>query len=261
MKKQLAKWLCGSLAITALALGGCAKKPDGTVNNDPLEGYNRTMFAFNMDVDHLVLRPVAKTYETITPSVLQKGVTNVFANIDEIPTFSNDFLQGNFRYLPLDLWRLAINSTLGVGGLFDIATRIGIEPHIETFGLTLAKWRGGQSSPYFVIPLFGPSTIQTAIGQAADYYMNFWAYLRNQNINYYGHGLKFLNLRAQLLPADKLIDNSFDPYIFVRDAYMQTQQQKINANEALPKIPEVDAKAEPASTAKVDETTKPSKSK
>lgn len=255
MKNQWAKWLCGKysinpsriyriftlcglLAITALALGGCTKKPEAIMNNDPLEGYNRAMFAFNMDIDHLVFRPVAKAYETVTPPVLQKGVTNVFANIDEIPTFPNDFMQGNFRYMVIDLWRFVINSTAGVGGLFDIATRIGIKPHIETFGLTLAKWRGGQSAPYFVIPLFGPSTFQTAIGNAADYYMNFWSYLNDQDINYYAHGVKFLNLRAQLLPADKLVENAFDPYIFVRDAYLQTQQQKINENQALPKIPE-----------------------
>lgn len=240
MKNQLVKWLCGSLAVSAILLGGCAKKPDPTAGNkDPLEGYNRTMFAINMDVDHLVMRPVAKVYETITPPVLQQGVTNVFANIDEIPTFGNDALQGNFRYLPLDLWRLAINSTLGVGGLFDVATRMGIEPHIETFGLTLAKWRGGKSSPYLVLPLFGPSTLQVAIGQAADYYMNFWPYLNDQNTNYYIHGVRFINLRAQLLPADKLIDNAFDPYIFVRNAYLQRQQQKIDQNEALPTIPAV----------------------
>lgn len=248
MKQQLTKWLCGSLAITTLALSGCAKKPDGAVNNDPLEGYNRVAFAFNMDVDHMVMRPVAHTYATIVPPVMQKGVTNVFNNIDEIPTFSNDILQGNFRYTVLDVWRFFINSTLGVGGLFDVATRIGIKPHVETLGLTFAKWRGGKSAPYFVIPIFGPSTIQTAIGQVGDYYMNFWPYLCNQNIPWYALGVKFLNLRAQLLPADKLVDNAFDPYIFMRDAYLQTQQQAIDQNEALPKIPEVGTVEKPEPT-------------
>lgn len=236
MKKQITQWICGSLAMTTLALTGCARNPTDA-QHDPFEGYNRAMFAFNMDVDHLAMRPAAKVYEKITPPQLQKGVTNVFANIDEIPTFVNDFLQGNFRYLPLDIWRFAINTTVGIGGLFDVATRAHIQPHVETFGLTLAKWRGGKSSPYLVLPLFGPSTLQTAIGNAADYYMNFWIYLKDQNINYIAHGVKFLNMRAQLLPADKLVETSFSPYIFVRDAYLQRQQQQIATNEALPKIP------------------------
>lgn len=238
MKRQFTRWLYQSLILSSLSLTGCMMhKPDGTLNQDPFIGYNRAMFAFNMDADHLVIRPVAKIYHTITPPPLQEGVTNVFDNIDEIPTFSNDFLQGNFRYMVVDLWRLAINSTVGVGGLFDVATRMGIARHVETFGLTLAKWRGGQSAPYVVLPLFGPSTIQTAIGQAADYYGNFWPYLRDRNIDYIAHGVKFTNIRARLLPADKLIDGAFDPYIFVRDAYLQKQEQKIKENEALPKTP------------------------
>ncbi len=238
MKRRFTRWLTKSLILSSLSLTGCMMhKPDGTPNQDPFIGYNRAMFAFNMDADHLVIRPVAKIYSIITPPPLQEGVTNVFDNIDEIPTFSNDFLQGNFRYMVVDLWRLVINSTLGVGGLFDVASRMGITTHVETFGLTLAKWRGGQSAPYFVIPLFGPSTLQTAIGEVADYYGNFWPYLCDRNIDYIAHGVKFTNIRAQLLPADKLMDGAFDPYIFVRDAYLQRQEQKIKANEALPKIP------------------------
>lgn len=238
MKGKITKWLSGALALSSVALTGCMMhKPDGTENTDPFEAYNRPMFAFNMDVDHLVIRPVAKVYSTVTPPQVQSGVTNVFANIDEIPTFWNDFLQGNFRYMVVDLWRFAINTTAGVGGIFDIATRTGIQPHVETFGLTLAKWRGGQSSPYIVLPFFGPSTITNAIGQTADYYGNFWDYLHDQNINYIAHGVKFTNIRSQLLPADALIASSFNPYVFVRDAYLQKQEQRIAENEALPKIP------------------------
>src|SRR3990167_6449191 len=195
MRKKLSKWLCGSLALSTLTLSGCMMyKPDGTVNDDPFEHYNRVAFAFNMDIDHLVFRPVAKVYDKITPAPLQTGIHNVFNNIDEIPTCSNDFLQGNFRYIAIDVWRFAINTTLGVGGLFDVATRLGIQPHVETFGLTLAKWRGGQSSPYFVIPILGPATLQSGIGYAADYYMNFWPYLKDRNITYIAYGVKFLDI-------------------------------------------------------------------
>lgn len=238
MKNQLTKWLCGSLALTTIALSGCASKPTDP-SNDPLEGYNRVMFGFNQDVDHLVVRPAAVVYSKVTPPVLQKGVTNFFENVGEISTFPNDFLQGNFRYMVVDFWRFVINSTAGVGGLFDVATRLGIQPHTESFGLTLAKWRGGQSAPYFMIPLLGPSTFQSAIGIGADYFTTPWPYLKNQTINYVATGIQLVNVRAQFLPADAVIANAFDPYIFVRDAYLQREKEKIANNEALPKIPPV----------------------
>src|SRR3990167_5239968 len=157
MKNPLLRLLCGSFVLSALSLAGCASKPTDPTN-DPLEGYNRLMFAVNMDVDHLVVGPTAMIYSKITPPPLQKGINNFFDNVGEITTFPNDFLQGNFRYMAVDFWRFVINSTVGLGGFFDIATRLGINPHTESFGLTLAKWRGGRSAPYFIIPLLGPST-------------------------------------------------------------------------------------------------------
>lgn len=231
MKNTIAKWIIGSIALTSIALTGCVRKPDTTAN-DPLEGYNRAMFAFNQDVDHLAIRPVAFIYSKITPPVLQSGVTNVFNNVDEISTFPNDFLQGNFRYMVLDFWRFAINTTLGVGGLFDVATRMGIKPHVESFSLTLAKWRGGKSSPYFVIPVLGPSSIQGAIGMVGDYYMTPFPYLNN-TINYSVTGVRLIHTRAQFLPADKLVETAFDPYVFVRDAYTQKEKDQIAENQAL----------------------------
>ena len=227
MKKRLT----GSLLLSALITVGCAKNP--TSPDDPLENYNRPMFAFNMCVDHLVLRPVAKTYNFFTPQFVQQGVTNVWENVNEINTFTNDILQANFRYVPLDFWRFVINSTIGLGGLFDVATKAGLSPHVESFGLTLAKWRGGKPSSYFVIPFFGPSTITNAIGFAFDYYTTPWPYIQNQTINYVYHGIKFVNIRSQLLPADKMVDTAFDPYVFVRSAYLQRNLQDIADNESL----------------------------
>lgn len=222
MKKKIAKWILSSVAISTLALSaGCAKNPTDSTN-DPLEGYNRVAFAFNMDVDHLVLRPVATVYNTVTPSFAQKGVTNVFSNIDEIPSFPNDLMQGQFKFMLVDLWRFTINTTLGVGGLFDVAKKLGIKHHVATFGGTLRKWTG-RTSAYFVMPFLGPSTIFNATGYFADYYMTPWPYIKDQNINYIAHAVKLVNIRASLLPADKMVDTSFDPYIFVRDAYLQRQ--------------------------------------
>ncbi len=217
--------------LLSMLAAGCAKTP--TNPEDPLEGYNRTVFAFNMSVDHLVIRPVAQTYNFVMPQRAQMGVTNVTKNIWEMNTFINDILQANFKYLVVDFWRTVINTTAGIGGLFDVATRAGIPPHVETFGLTLAKWRGGKQSPYFVIPILGPATITNGIGYAFDYYTSFWPYLKDQDINYIYWGVTLINFRSQLLPSDKLVETAFDPYAFVRDAYMQKDRERIDENEAL----------------------------
>lgn len=230
MKKPL-QWMLSALTMTTVALTGCAKNP--TSPDDPFEPYNRAMFAVNTDIDHLVFIPAATVYDAVTPPFVQQGVTNFFDNTDELTTLPNDFLQGNFRYMALDTWRFIINSTLGIGGLFDVATKLGMPKHVETFGLTLAKWRGGQSAPYFVIPILGPATIQTGIGLIGSYYMSPWPYLRDQDINYIANGIRFVNYRAELLPADKLVDNAFDPYTFVRDAYLQKEAYRIARNQAL----------------------------
>jgi len=223
--------LCSTIALALGLLSGCAKNPSSP--DDPFEAYNRVAFAFTQDVDHLALRPAAKVYNTITPPPVKTGVNNFFANLGELITIPNDVLQGNFRYLPTDFWRLLINSTLGIGGLFDVASHVGIPKHVETFGLTFAKWRGGKSAPYFVIPVLGPSTIQNAVGHAFSTAAQPWVYLPDdQNaLTYSMLGLQVVSTRAKFLDADKLVDTAFDPYIFVRDAYMQSDLRSIENNE------------------------------
>lgn len=240
MQKKITQWIYGSVALTCLALTGCMQKPVAN-QHDPLEKMNRVIFAFNMDVDHLAFGPIAKVYDFVIPTPLKKGISNIFSTLDVIPTFPNDFLQGNFRYMVVDIWRFTINATLGIGGLFDVATCLGIPKHVETFGLTLAKWRGGKSAPYFVIPFLGPSTFQSAVGVGVDYYLTPWPYLRDQNIGYWVHGVRLVHTRAKILPSDKLINTAFDPYAFVRDAFIQTEDRLIKENQALPKIPPVKA--------------------
>lgn len=232
MKKRLAKYLVATATLTVFAISGCAKKPGATTNpNDPWETYNRPMFKFDRGFDRFVTRPIAVVYNTITPSPLQRGVTNFFSNTFEITTFPNDLLQGNFKYMVVDFWRFVINTTIGIGGLFDVATKAGIKPHIESFGLTLAKWRGGKSAPYFVIPFLGPSTIQNAIGMGVDAMTTPWPYFKSNYLTYIPPAIGLISLRAEMLPADKLIDAAFDPYVFVRDAYLQRETQRIAANE------------------------------
>ncbi len=223
--------LCSTLAISLGLLAGCAKNP--TSPNDPLEAYNRVIFAFNQDIDHLAVRPIAKVYDTITPSPLKKGVTNFYANLNELITFPNDILQANFKYAGLDIFRFLINSTVGIGGLFDVAARMGMPKPVETFGLPFAKWRGGKTSKYFILPLLGPSTIQNGIGLAAGLAATPWTYLDDSDDawSYSAWGLQIINYRARLLPTDKMVETAFDPYIFVRDAYMQTDRREIENNQ------------------------------
>lgn len=224
------KHLLPLLAVATAALTGCVKHPDPS---DPLEGYNRAMFAINQDIDHLAIKPITKVYSTITPPPLQRGITNAFENILELTRMPNDLLQGHFKYIAIDFWRLFINSTMGIGGLFDVATPLGLPKHKASFGLTLAKWRGGKSAPYFVIPIIGPSTIQAAIGLGVDVLTTPFPYISNGYVGWGTAALGVINYRAQVLAADKMIETSFDPYIFVRDAYLQNEKKRIDDNEAL----------------------------
>ncbi|EKD92116.1 MAG: hypothetical protein ACD_29C00175G0003 [uncultured bacterium] len=234
MRKKWIKWFFAPLAVSAVALTSCTmSNPDGTPKEDPFETYNRTVFAFNMDVDHMILRPTAEAYAHVVPPPLQKGVTNVYKNIAEWMTLPNDLLQGHPKYMFLDFWRFVINTTMGVGGLFDVATRLGMPKHIETFGLTFAKWRGGKNSPYFMLPILGPTTVQNGIGFIPDYFASPFPYFTNATFQYAALGLFIVKKRAALLPANKLVDTAFDPYVFVRSAYMQNQQHLIDQNQHL----------------------------
>ncbi len=236
MKTTGIRLFCSSLVISSILLSGCAKKPDMTPD-DPYENYNRVVFAFNQDVDHLLIRTVAKVYETITPTPLQQGVTNFLDNVSELTTLPNDLLQGNFHYITLDIGRFMINSTFGVGGLFDVASRMGLPTHVETFGLTFAKWRGGKTAPYFMVPVIGPKTVQNAFGLVAGLSTSPWTYVNDDAISYGAFGLSFIETRTELLPADKMVETAFNPYIFVRDAYMQKDREAIATNQALPARP------------------------
>src|SRR3990167_3644799 len=210
-------------------LTSCAKKPADP--HDPLESFNRAMFAFNMDIDHMVYRPITKVYTTITPRPLRKGVTNVFANLSELTTIPNDILQGKFKYAAIDLWRLIINTTVGVGGLFDVATRIGLPKHYEDFGMTLAFYSDAKTSPYLVLPFIGPISMRAAISQPIDYFTGPWQYMHPDTFRYSMLGLKWLNIRARLMSANDLLDTAFDPYAFMRSAYTQQRDKLIRNNE------------------------------
>jgi len=197
-------------------------------DQDPYQNFNRHMYAFNDGVDKIVIKPLATVYQSITPDFLRTGVTNIYRNIDTIPTIVNDALQADTADLSKDTWRLLINSTIGVAGFWDIASHMNIPFHQSDFGLTLAKW-GYKNSNYLVLPLFGPSTVRDTIGLPVNYGTSIYPYI-DDTTSYSLQGLYIINTRANLLNYDGVLKQAFDPYVMVRNGYLQRRDNAIKLN-------------------------------
>ncbi|WP_235992332.1 MlaA family lipoprotein [Cellvibrio polysaccharolyticus] len=186
---------------------------------DRWQGYNRAMYSFNTTVDKYTLKPLAKGYVYVTPSVVRKGVSNVFFNIREVPSALNGLLQGKPGSAARDTGRFLINSTVGLLGIFDVASRMGIPSSgHEDFGQTLAVWGVGQG-PYVVLPFLGPSTLRDSFALPADWYTDPRTYVDNVRVRNTLTGLNLVNVRANLFELEQHITG--DQYTFVRDAYLQ----------------------------------------
>ncbi|MDR3898731.1 MAG: VacJ family lipoprotein [Duodenibacillus sp.] len=237
----------------ALALAGCAQIPEGAGSDphDPWEKMNRNTFAFNQKFDSLVLRPIAKGYQWAVPQVMRDSVGNVFVNLGEPSNILNNALQGKGEGALASLFRLMINTTLGVGGLFDVAGKAGNQPErAEDFGQTLAVWGVG-SGPYFVIPFVGPSSVRDASGLVVDYFSEPMTYADEGAVEWGLWGLKVVDLRERLLPATDLLKGAVDPYLMAREAYLANRQNAVyDGNPPLESLedmfPEDPAEAEEA---------------
>jgi phospholipid-binding lipoprotein MlaA len=216
--------------LGAFALTGCAT----TTNNprDPLEGFNRTMFTFNDKVDQVALKPAAKVYRAVLPQFVQTGVGNFFGNLGDVWTGVNNILQGKVGDGVSDFMRFAVNSTLGLAGLLDISSEAGLQKHKEDFGQTLGKW-GVQSGPYLVLPLLGSSTIRDTAALPLDFKGDLWSYTDPVRLRNSGTAVRLLDARASVLDASDLVEAAaLDRYEFVRDAFLQRRESKINDGEA-----------------------------
>ena len=220
-----------AIAISSLALlSGCAST--NASKADPLEGLNRATYAFNDAVDKAVLEPVAKGYKTVTPDFLRAGVSNLFMNIGDVATGLNNLLQGKGGDAASDAGRFLINSTLGVVGLFDVATPMGLEKHNEDFGQTLGKW-GVNSGPFLMLPLMGPSTLRDAVSRPVDSYAGYSRYMDHIRTRHSVFALEIINLRANFLGASSTLDAAaLDKYQFIRDAYLQRRLRSIYDGKA-----------------------------
>jgi len=190
-------------------------------NVDPWEPFNRKVYAFNDTLDSWVLKPVAQGYQYVMPDVAQKGVTNFILNVYEFNSFFNSLLQGEFAGAARAGSRLLINTTLGLLGLVDVATPMGIEPFRSDFGQTLAVW-GVDSGPFVMIPVIGPRTVRSTVGYFGDTYSSIPYLLNDNNWAWTFWTVEVVDYRARLLDAEDLI--SGDRYIFLRDAYLQRRE-------------------------------------
>jgi phospholipid-binding lipoprotein MlaA len=220
-------WL---LALT-LTLSGCATLPKGEKPDprDHFERLNRSIYAFNMKIDHALLRPAARGYVKVTPQPIRTSVHNFMDNLFYTRTIINDFLQGKFHDGGSDTVRFVANSIFGLGGLFDPASRAGLDRHKTDFGQTLGIWGVGSGS-YLVLPFLGPSTVRDALGLLPDEYMAVPVYVRPAWIPWTITGIELVDVRAGLLDQDKLLDSSYDPYVLVRSVWLQRRDYLVHGD-------------------------------
>jgi phospholipid-binding lipoprotein MlaA len=218
------------LALQMLVLTGCANMNP----RDPLEPYNRVVYAFNDAVDRNVLKPVSEGYKFVVPRVVRIGVRNFFANLEDLWIGTNNLLQLKVGDALSDLMRVVLNTTFGIGGLYDVASDAGLEKHNEDFGQTLGWW-GLPSGPYFVIPLLGPSTFRDTPAQVVDAIASPFGSAVSaidarsvEGIRYGIWALNIINRRADALEATTLIDQAaLDRYAFTRDAFLQRRRSLV----------------------------------
>ncbi len=218
-----------TLCTTAILLTACSNTQYTPDPSDPLQGMNRVTYSFNQKLDKYALKPVAQAYTFVTPQFARDRVTNFFSNVGEVPTFFNDTLQGNLKLSATALGRFVVNTTIGLVGLFDPASSMGLTKHYNDFGITLAQY-GVTTSPYLVLPLVGPSSIRDALALWPNYaYLSVWGYAGKynewRNIFFV---LDIVNLRASLISSEDVVRQaSLDEYVFIRNAYLQKRASLI----------------------------------
>lgn len=214
--------------VASIGLVACVKGPNP---EDPYEQFNRKMYRFNTTFDRFILKPPATLYRAIVPAPIRKGINNFYLNLDLIPTVGNDLLQAEGKWAIRDTWRFAINTTLGIGGILDVAQKFSLPYHSNDLGLTLAKW-GDKKSPYLMLPLLGPSTIRDGAGWLFQFALySPYVYINDDAAIYSLLALRFIDLRSQLLDTETLMDQALDKYSLIRDAYLQHRNYLISGVE------------------------------
>jgi phospholipid-binding lipoprotein MlaA len=224
-----------ALALGVALLAGCAAAPSKV---DPLEPWNRAMYSVHEVVDGNVIKPVAKAYVQNMPELVRTGVSNFFGNIDDLFTGINDVLQGNGNRAGDAFGRVLLNSTFGVGGIFDLASMMGITKDKNDFGLTFGKW-GAPEGAYLFIPLFGPTTVRDGTGAVVRIYASPTGYIDNIGLRNSIWGLNYLDTRAQALQSEDVLDTAaLDKYRFLRNAYLRARRYQLYDGKPPPELEE-----------------------
>jgi phospholipid-binding lipoprotein MlaA len=230
MSRAQALLRAAALLCVALIANGCASAPGRTTPDDPLQGLNRGVFKFNDTLDRAAVKPIAKGYKKVVPGFVRAGIGNFLSNIEYPVTIVNEFLQGKPANGFRGLGRFVLNSTLGVAGILDVGTPVGLEATDEDFGQTLAVW-GVKSGPFVMLPFFGPSSLRDAPSRIVDYFLTPLSYtddVHDPEIPWEAEWgervLDAVHSRAELLTVDQTLQRTFDQYAFVRDAWVQQRE-------------------------------------
>ncbi len=222
---MLASSLRSGVLATGMGMALMASPVMAETEQDPWEGFNRSIFSFNEAVDRYAVKPLAQGYRYVTPDIAEKGVSNFFDNLSDVGNLFNNLLQFKLEAAGKTFARLTFNSTFGLAGLVDVATPMGIEEHAEDFGQTLGYW-GVSSGPYLVLPFIGPSTVRDGVALPVDWVVDPVGEVDHVPTRNSLYGLRLLDTRSRLLKAEQII--SGDKYSFVRDAYLQRREYQIN---------------------------------
>jgi phospholipid-binding lipoprotein MlaA len=215
-----------SALLGVALLAGCASGPNANPK-DPLEPFNRGVYQFNDAVDTAVLKPVATAYRDVTPRLIRQGVGNFFGNLQDVWSTVNSALQLNGPATSDNAGRVMINSLIGIGGIFDVASDLGIQKHTKDFGLTLGHW-GVASGPYLMLPLLGPSTLRDTAALPVDSQGDVVGNLNHVPTRNTTMAVRIVDQREGLLKATEMLDKiALDKYSFVRDAYLQRRRSAV----------------------------------
>ena len=222
--RQLAKLMvCAGVAVLPVLAQAASE-------DDPWESFNRPVFVFNDTLDTYALKPLAQGYQAVTPQFLEDGIHNMFSNVGEVGNLANNLLQGKVHAAGVDTSRLIFNTTFGVLGFFDIASKMELRKSDEDFGQTFGVW-GLNSGPYLVLPLLGPSTARDAVGKIPDSMLAPYPHISDVPARNTLRAVDVVQTRASLLHLEKLITG--DRYVFVRNAFLQNREFKVSDGQVV----------------------------
>ena len=232
-----------SALLIALLLSACAGQQTTMTDpeRDPWEPFNRKIHGFNQGLDKVIMKPIARGYDAILPEAPKRGVRNFFRNLAWPVTFLNLLLQGKIDEGMTATGRFLVNSTVGLLGFFDVASRAGIPYYDEDFGQTMAVW-GWKDSRYLVVPFLGPNTLRDFAGRGFYGYAHPVSYMVRVHNDYRPLIIDLITLRASLLPFEQELENASDPYVLIRDVWLQRREYQIY--DGNPPAPDYDAMLE-----------------